>query len=193
MGGDVPEMRLGTFTSPWRNRPLTCRTAQSLSLKALRFGGAYGDPFVALLGLRFQYHAATMPRSPDRSKAGSTPSDCQSASNRDPGSASKKDPPAGRVDDHRRRDRRRGAGQGERSGVDLVSSLPPVRSRRAAAGFLRSASSTASWRCRSPGYRSGVSAGRAAPWSSSRRRTRSATRQTAGSSSRSPRCVRRVG
>ena len=117
---------------------------------------------------------------------------CQSASNRDPGSASKKDPPSSRVDDHRRRDRRRGAGQGERSGVDLVSGLPPVRSRSAAAGFLTSASSTASWRCRSPGYRNGASAGRAARWSSSRRRTRSATRQTVGSSSRSPRCARRA-
>ena len=51
---------------------------------------------------------------------------CQSASNRDPGSASKKDPPAGRVEGPQRRDRRRGAGQGERSGVDLVPSLPPL-------------------------------------------------------------------
>ncbi|GJD66717.1 hypothetical protein MPEAHAMD_6915 [Methylobacterium frigidaeris] len=118
---------------------------------------------------------------------------CQSASNRDPGSASKKDPPAGRPRGHRRRDRRRGAGQGERSGVDLVSSLPPVRSRPAPAGFVRCASSAASWRCRSPGYRSGASAGRAAPWSSLRRRTRSAIRQMAGLSSRSLRCVRRAG
>ena len=118
---------------------------------------------------------------------------CQSASNWDPGSASKKDPPAGRAEGAQRRDRRRGAGQGERSGVDVVSSLPPLRSRRAAAGFLRNASSAASWRCRSPGCHSGASAGRAKPWSSSRRRTRSATRQTAGSSSRSPRCARRAG
>ena len=118
---------------------------------------------------------------------------CQSASNRDPGSASKKDPPAGRVEGPQRRDRRRGAGQGERSGVDLVSSLLPLRSRRAVAGFLRSASSVANWRCRSPGCRSGASAGRATPWSSSRPRTRSAIRQTAGWLSRPPRCARRAG